>query len=147
MAIADTAILDQAGITRALTPAGARQAAALQHLPDSLVLLLRIIKPDGRVVIPVDVRPGMDAISLTEVEPGDFVMLRVTDTGTGIPERVKPQIFDPFFTSKPAGEGTGLGLAITKHIIDYHYGTIAVDSEPGKGATFIFTLPASDSAR
>jgi two-component system NtrC family sensor kinase len=70
------------------------------------------------------------------------VRLSVTDTGTGIPVYLIGKIFDPFFTTKPVGEGTGLGLTICHKIVEEHGGAIDVESEPGKGATFIITLPS-----
>jgi tetratricopeptide (TPR) repeat protein len=61
------------GITRAVTPTGARQASTLQHLPDSLILNLRIIKPDGSIVVPPELKYGAVEINLNDVEPGDLV--------------------------------------------------------------------------
>ncbi len=70
---------------------------------------------------------------------GNFVV-RITDSGEGIPPEIMPKIFDPFFTTKPPGEGSGLGLDIVKKIIDKHQGRIDVESELGK-TTFKVSLP------
>ena len=70
------------------------------------------------------------------------VRLSVTDTGSGIPGDQIDRIFDPFFTTKPVGEGTGLGLTISHKIVEEHNGFIDVKSDPGKGASFIITLPS-----
>jgi two-component system NtrC family sensor kinase len=70
------------------------------------------------------------------------VRFSVTDTGSGIPNDLIDRIFDPFFTTKPVGEGTGLGLTISYKIVEEHSGFIDVKSEPGKGASFIITLPS-----
>ncbi len=73
---------------------------------------------------------------------GDRVEIRIRDNGTGIPTEVKEKMFNPFFTTKPAGEGTGLGLSISHDIIvKQHAGTIAVDTEPGKFTEFTIVLP------
>lgn len=71
------------------------------------------------------------------------VVVIFTDSGKGMPESVKRRIFEPFFTTKAVGEGTGLGLSITFGIIQDHKGKINVESEPGKGTTFILTLPVN----
>ena len=70
---------------------------------------------------------------------GDAVEVKIADTGVGIPEEGRKKLFTPFFTTKK--NGTGLGLAITYRIIENHRGTIAVQSEPGKGTTFSVKLP------
>ncbi len=71
----------------------------------------------------------------------DTVDIEVRDTGAGIPLEVLPKVFDPFFTTKDVGKGSGLGLYIVHEIIEEHDGCIAVDSEPGKGTTFLIRLP------
>lgn len=72
--------------------------------------------------------------------------IRVRDDGSGIPPDVLPRIFEPFLTTKETGRGVGLGLAISRSILERHRGTIEVQSELGRGTTFILTLPAQDSA-
>jgi signal transduction histidine kinase len=72
----------------------------------------------------------------------DRVEIRFRDNGTGIPTEVKDKMFNPFFTTKPAGEGTGLGLSISHDIIvKQHAGTIEVDTKPGEFTEFTITLP------
>ena len=73
---------------------------------------------------------------------GDKVEIRIRDNGTGIPEEVKAKMFNPFFTTKPAGEGTGLGLSLSYDIIvKQHGGTIEVDTKPGDFTEFTIVLP------
>ena len=73
---------------------------------------------------------------------GDSVEIRIRDNGTGIPPEVKEKLFNPFFTTKPAGEGTGLGLSISHDIIvKQHGGSIEVDTQPGEFTEFKIVLP------
>ena len=73
---------------------------------------------------------------------GDRVEIRIRDNGTGIPPEVKEKLFNPFFTTKPAGEGTGLGLSISHDIIvKQHGGSIEVDTQPGEFTEFRIVLP------
>ena len=73
---------------------------------------------------------------------GDRVEIRIRDNGTGIPPEVKEKLFNPFFTTKPAGEGTGLGLSISHDIIvKQHGGSIEVDTKPGEFTEFRIVLP------
>ncbi|HYG74070.1 MAG TPA: ATP-binding protein [Planctomycetota bacterium] len=72
----------------------------------------------------------------------DCIRVSVTDKGCGIPENVMKRIFEPFFTTKEKGKGTGLGLFICHQIIDSHGGAMEVQSAPGNGSEFSFTLPA-----
>jgi signal transduction histidine kinase len=88
------------------------------------------------------------AIKVSTRRVGEQVELRVEDNGTGIPLALRDRIFEPFFTTKLAGRGTGLGLSISYDIITQgHGGLITLESEEGKGATFIVRLPASNSSK
>ncbi|RME98914.1 MAG: PAS domain S-box protein [Chloroflexi bacterium] len=81
-------------------------------------------------------------ITVQTRKDGNWAEIRVSDTGTGIPEAVRPRIFDPFFTTKGVGQGTGQGLAISHSVIaDKHGGTITFETEMGVGTTFIIRLP------
>jgi signal transduction histidine kinase len=73
---------------------------------------------------------------------GDRVEIRIRDNGTGIPSGVREKLFNPFFTTKPAGEGTGLGLSISHDIIvKQHSGSIEIESQPGEYTEVRIVLP------
>ena len=85
-----------------------------------------------------------DPLPDTEMSPGDYLVLSVKDTGSGMDEEVRRRIFEPFFTTKPAGEGTGLGLSVVYGIVKSHKGGITVATDPGKGSVFEVFLPKAD---
>ncbi len=89
---------------------------------------------------PVDVAPD-DPSPPPEPGAGEYLSLRVTDTGHGMSQEVVDRSFDPFFTTKPVGEGTGMGLAVVHGIVEGLGGGIRVESAVGKGTTFEILLP------
>ncbi len=85
---------------------------------------------------------GTIAIS-TRKTSTDGVQIRISDSGGGIPEKIRARIFDPFFTTKARGKGTGQGLAIAHRVIvDHHQGSLSFESDIGRGTTFIIELPS-----
>lgn len=83
-----------------------------------------------------------DYINIDTYENDDQVCVRVSDTGAGITEEVRNKIFEPFFSTKEIGYGMGLGLAITYGIVRDYNGSIDIESDPGKGTSFIISFPA-----
>jgi PAS domain S-box-containing protein len=82
-----------------------------------------------------------DARLLSDIKPGNYLTVSVSDNGSGMPPEVLSRIFDPFFTTKPAGQGTGLGLSVVYGIVKSHEGTITATSQEGKGSVFTVYLP------
>ena len=83
-------------------------------------------------------------ITISTLNKGDTVEIRISDTGAGIPLKIRDRVFDPFFTTKEVGKGTGQGLAISRSVIvDKHGGTVTFETEAGKGTSFIIHLPVS----
>ena len=81
------------------------------------------------------------AVSVTTEKIDDEVLIKIRDNGTGVPSKVLEKIFQPFFTTKPAGQGTGLGLSLSYDIIKANGGDINVENREGEGAEFIIQLP------
>ena len=111
-------------------------------------MLLNLISNGFYAATKRKAQPGSEGFEpvLTAVTKslGDRVEIRIRDNGTGIPPEVKAKMFNPFFTTKPAGEGTGLGLSISHDIIvKQHSGSIAVETEPDQFTEFKIVLPRS----
>jgi signal transduction histidine kinase len=90
-----------------------------------------------------DAMPNGGELRVSLASTPDGVEVRVADTGSGIAERDLSRVFDPFFTSKPAGQGNGLGLTVAKSIVTDHGGTIGVSSEAGQGTEFRICFPVA----
>jgi two-component system NtrC family sensor kinase len=91
----------------------------------------------------IDAIDGPGRITLvTGQQNGDFV-IRVRDTGKGIPEEIRNRIFEPFFTTKPIGQGTGLGLAISYGIMKAHQGSMEFSTKTGEGTEFTLKIPVA----
>jgi len=88
--------------------------------------------------------PSGGKLTITSAFCDGKVVVRLTDTGTGIPADLLDKIFEPFFTTKPVGKGTGLGLSVSYGLIQTHSGALEVESEEGCGSTFAITLPTAN---
>jgi len=82
----------------------------------------------------------------SEIKPGDYVVVEVTDTGTGMPPEVVDRVFEPFFTTKGVGHGTGLGLSQVYGFAKQSGGFVSIDSKPGQGTSVRIYLPRTDNA-
>ncbi len=94
-----------------------------------------------------DPDPNRHEIRVSVAVAAGRVRITIADTGKGMPEEVRQQLFQPFFTTKPVGVGTGLGLSICRGIVEELGGTIAIDSAPANGTTVRLELPAGQSAQ
>ncbi|WP_236675529.1 response regulator [Pseudomonas mediterranea] len=110
----------------------------------NLVLNARDAMPEGGMLVVRTFNKHLDAgftDAYSNLEPGDYVVLSVQDSGCGMPESVINRAFDPFFTTKPIGQGTGLGLSMIYGFSKQSRGHVAIDSDVGKGTTVNLYLP------
>lgn len=128
------------------------RVAAVRADPSQLNQILMNLALNARDAMPtggtlsietgnVEIDHGFTGMHLS-VTPGPYVMLRITDSGTGMTPDVLSRIFEPFYTTKGVGKGTGLGLSMVFGIVQQSSGGIHVHSEPGQGSTFRIYLPA-----
>ena len=119
-------------------------ACELEQVMLNLVFNARDALPSSGGEIVLHCEPANDD-DMRSLPDGQYVVLRVADSGTGMDERTQARIFEPFFTTK--GErGSGLGLASSRAIVERHHGRIRVESAPGKGSTFSVVLPVATPA-
>lgn len=114
----------------------------------NLVINARDAMPDGGEIVVKTANIYVEEDFLSEkvcLNKGNFVMLEVSDTGTGIPKEIQQKIFEPFFTTKQADKGTGLGLSTVYGIVTKSDGVIALESEIGKGSCFQIYFPEAVS--
>ncbi len=116
----------------------------LEQVLMNLAVNARDAMPDGgtiRIAADDVVVPPGTSISGTPLEPGEYLLLTVSDTGIGMDTATQTRVFEPFFTTKDPTKGTGLGLSTAYGIIKQSGGYIFVESSPGQGATFLIYLP------
>ena len=121
----------------------------LEQVLLNLAINARDAMPDGGALVLRGENFELDAqyaSMMPGAKVGSYVLLAVSDSGSGIPREVIDRIFDPFFTTKEAGKGTGLGLSTVMGIAKSHGGFVNVYSEPGRGTTFKVFLPAAPGA-
>jgi signal transduction histidine kinase len=136
------------GVRLALAASGVQVTLDATHLRQILLNLIvnaRDAMPDGGVIrITSEEAFVRDLVGL-DMQPGRYVIVRVTDTGSGVPEALIERIFDPFFTTKTAAGGSGLGLATCAGIARRAGGRVSASNEPGGGACFTLYLPLAAS--
>jgi PAS domain S-box-containing protein len=120
------------------------ELASVRCFPDELnqVVLNLIINAAHAIADQPKSVSGKGIITISTRREGEWVEIRVEDTGTGIPEAVQPKVFLPFFTTKDVGKGTGQGLSIAHAVVvEKHRGEIRFETEDGKGTVFIVRIP------
>ena len=121
-------------------------ATQIQQVIMNLCVNARDAMPNGGTLTIGLTKVELDAAGAKihpKAKPGSYVVISVSDTGTGIPAELLDKIFDPFFTTKPLGQGTGLGLPTVLGITENHGGFVHLQSQPGCGTTFRIHIPGA----
>lgn len=118
----------------------------IEQVVMNLVLNARDAQPDGGSILVSTAARSFDGGDPAGLEAGNYAVLTVRDSGTGISADILPRIFEPFFTTKPPGQGTGLGLAMVYGIVQQHGGAVKVHSQMGEGTIIEVWLPISSEA-
>jgi PAS domain S-box-containing protein len=124
-------------------------AGQIEQVIMNLIINARDAMPNGGKLILETANVVFDPESIgrfPELKPGDYVMLAISDTGTGMSDAVKARVFEPFFSTKGVGQGTGLGLSTCYGIVKQSGGHISVYSELGRGTTFKIYLPQVEAS-
>ena len=141
-ALEEQALQDKASQDKALQDKASQDKAsqdkALQDKKEPVEIVIRTQhSPKGSAL-------GCEQACCSGLTEGNFVIISISDNGSGVPESVLGRLFDPFFTTKPVGKGTGLGLAIAHQIVvEQHRGHLECISHPGRGTTFQISIPVS----
>ena len=135
------------GVTDLMAPVLAGKGIACRFTPSDALPKIQIDGPEIQQVVlnlltnAVDAMPAGGSLAVEIARTAGAAVLRVADSGPGIPAEIRPRIFEPFFTTKAQGKGTGLGLAISRQIVEAQGGSIRIGDTPGGGATFEIHLP------
>ena len=120
----------------------------IQQIVVNLVVNARDAMPKGGLLLletqVVEIGEGFESL-FPECEPGEYVQMKVSDSGEGMSEEVRAHIFEPFYTTKPKDKGTGLGLSTVFGIVKQNSGLIKCESEAGAGTTFKISFPVAPS--
>ncbi|MET0373246.1 MAG: ATP-binding protein, partial [Rhizorhabdus sp.] len=128
-------------------PAGITDANQLESALLNLTINARDAMPEGGTLSVGTSAAHIDAVqaaAMPGAKPGNYVVVTVTDTGTGISSDLLDKVFEPFFTTKPIGQGTGLGLSMVYGFAQQNGGHVAIDSTPGRGTAVSIYLPAAE---
>ena len=117
-----------------------------ESIPETVIDTSQFVQVVVNLVVnALQAMPDGGALEISTLHEKDQIRLQICDTGIGMTEEVRRQVFLPFFTTKDVNEGTGLGLAVVHGIVTAHGGTIQVTSEPESGSTFTITIPVTAS--
>ncbi len=137
-------LTEQLGSSYSVNLNTAEDALFVQADPNYLKRIFQNFFGNARDAMPQGGSITIDCFAVRKQGEANNVVIRFSDTGTGIPEVLQEKIFDPFFTTKKPGKGTGLGLALVRRIITLHNGQVSIENSDAEGTTFRIEIPESD---